>query len=296
MPVFLTRRAAMLGASSLLTLGPRMVAAEPAKETRERADAQFAALEHRFGGRLGVLALDTQSGARLEHRPDQRFPLCSTFKFLAAAAVLARVDRGEDRLDRSIAFGEGDLDSYAPVAKTHLAEGRMSLSELCAAALIWSDNTAANLLLRVIGGPQGLTLYARSLGDGVTRLDRIEPDLNTAIPGDDRDITSPAAMVGDMRAILLGNALSPASRRQLETWMVEAQTGPKRIRAGVPASWQVGDKTGSGDNATANVIAILRPPKRVPILVAVYYTQSTASKEERDAVHAEIGRMIVAAL
>jgi beta-lactamase class A len=259
----------------------------------QKANDRLAAIEARNGGRLGVVAVDTATGAEIAHRPDERLAMCSTFKFLAAAAVLKRVDDGKEQLDRRMPYTEKDLDSYAPVTKAHVAEGSMALSDLCAAALIWSDNTAGNLLLAALGGPEGITGYARSLGDTVTRLDCTEPTLNTAIPGDERDTTSARAMVSDIRAILLGGALAPTSRQQLETWLIEAKTGAARIRAGVAPSWRVGDKTGTGDNATANTIAILRPPGAAPILVAAYYTQSSASADARNAAHAEIGRIIV---
>jgi len=168
----------------------------------------------------------------------------------------------------------------------------MSLGDLCAAAIDWSDNTAGNLLLQAIGGPAGFTQYARSLGDPVTRLDRGEPALNSAIPGDERDTTGPLAMARDMRAVLVGDQLSEASRRQLAKWLIEDKVGDKRLRAGLPPSWRVGDKTGSGDNGTTNTIAILWPPGRAPILAAVYYTDSPASADTRNAVHKEIGGVI----
>src|SRR6185312_11277197 len=163
-------------------------------------------------------------------------------------AALKRVDEGQERLDRTIAFGPSDLLEYAPISKTHVAEGGMTLAEACAAAIDWSDNTAANLILQTIGGPQGYTRFARSLGDEVTRLDRNEPGLNECAPGDERDTTSPRAMAGDMRKVLMGDALSEASRRQLEAWLIDDKVGAKRLRAGLPPSWGIGDKTGSGEH------------------------------------------------
>ena len=256
------------------------------------ANDRLAAIETREGGRLGVAVLDSGAGLRLTLRADERFPMCSTFKLLAAAAVLKRVDEGSERLDRKIAFGPGDLLDYAPIAKMHVAEGGMTLADLCAAAIDWSDNTAANLILAAIGGPPGFTGFARSLGDSTTRLDRNEPGLNTSIPGDDRDTTTPLAMAEDMRKALLGDVLSAASRRQLEAWLIDDKVGGKRLRAGLPPSWGIGDKTGTGDNGTANTIAILRPPTRAPILAAVYYTGSAASIDARNAVHKQIGAII----
>lgn len=257
--------------------------------------ARLAALEARAGGRLGVVALDAGTGRRLAHRGDERFPLCSTFKVLLAGAVLARVERGQERLDRPIAYTTADLLEYAPVTAARVAEGRMTVEALCAAAVEASDNTAANLLLQALGGPAEVTAFARSLGDSVTRLDRTEPTLNTAIPGDPRDTTSPAAMVEALKAMLLGGALEPASCQRLEGWMQRCLTGGDRLRAGLPVTWGVGDKTGSGQRGTVNDVAILRPPGRAPILVAAYYTGSRAPMKDRNAVLAEVGRIVAAA-
>lgn len=168
----------------------------------------------------------------------------------------------------------------------------MTLADLCAAAIDWSDNTAANLILETIGGPAGFTQFARSLGDNVTRLDRNEPTLNEAAPGDERDRTSPAAMAEDMRKVLLGDALSDPSRRQLQTWLINDKVGDKRLRAGLPPSWRIGDKTGSGEHGSTNTIAILWPPERAPIIATVYYTGSSAPMDARNAIHRETGGLI----
>jgi beta-lactamase class A len=291
MPIVSNRRAFLVGLAVLASAQAR--AASPlSAEAANKANDQIAALEAREGGRLGVAVLDTASGSSLAHRAEERFPMCSTFKLLAAAAVLSRVDAGAEKLDRKIPYGQADLLEYAPVTKAHVAEGAMSLGDLCAAAIDWSDNTAANLLLQAIGGPAGFTQFARSLGDDVTRLDRNEPTLNTAIPGDERDTTSPLAMLRAMRAVLLDKKLSETSRRQLETWLIGDKVGDKRIRAGLPPSWRVGDKTGSGDNGTANTIAILWPPGRAALLATVYYTGSSASVDARNEVHKEIGAIV----
>src|SRR5438876_4339844 len=172
------------------------------------AAARVAAIEARIGGRIGVTALDTSNGKRFDHRAEERFPMCSTFKFLAAAAVLKRVDGGQEKLDRFVSDGAKDIQEYAPVTKAHLKDGGMTLGALYAAAIEQSDNTAGNLLLDAIGGPVGLTNFVRSIGDEMTRLDRKEPELNSAIPGDERDTTTPAAMCADTQRLLLGNVLS----------------------------------------------------------------------------------------
>lgn len=251
----------------------------------------WVALERRSQGRLGVAVLDTASGRRFGYRSSERFPLCSTFKVLAAAAVLARVDRGEERLDRRIAFGSRDLLEHAPVTRARLKEGSLTLLELCAAAVTVSDNTAANLLLGTLGGPAGLTAYARALGDEETRLDRSEPLLNLAEPGDPRDTTTPRAMARDLHALLLGDALAPASREKLTSWMQASTTGLARLRAGVPAGARVADKTGSGERGTTNDVAVLWLPERKPVVVAAYLTGTPAPAALRDAVLADVARL-----
>lgn len=241
--------------------------------------------------RIGVIALDTSSGQALaSYHQDDRFLMCSTFKFLAAAAVLKRVDEKKDRLDRFVRYGEADILEYAPVTKEHLAEGGMTLGALCGAAIEQSDNTAGNLLLDTVGGPSGLTRFIRSLGDEVTRVDRKEPDLNIFQAGDDRDTTSPAAMLRDMQRLLLGDILSTPSRRQLESWLQNCVTGKSLVRAAVPPNWVVGDKTGRGGNNATNDIAIIRPPGRAPILIAIYSSALPGKSEERDARIAAIAR------
>ena len=282
--------ASLFVAASAAPLGRVYAQAEP----RPGPSEQLAALERRYGGRLGVAILDSRSGRRINHRGEERFPMCSTFKWLAAAHVLSRVDRGEERLDRRVVFGKDELVAYSPVTEKHVGKPGMTLAELCHAAITLSDNTAGNLLLASFGGPAGLTAFARSLGDTRTRLDRIEPELNQAIPGDPRDTTTPAMMLADMRALLLGEALSTASRTQLAEWLVATRTGDERLRAGFPPGWRVGDKTGTSGNGIANDVAIAWPPGRDPLLVAAYYDGRDATSEQRNAVLAEVGRIVAA--
>lgn len=258
--------------------------------------ATFAALERESGGRLGVAMFDSRTGARLSYQADRRFPMCSTVKLLITGAVLARVDRGAERLDRRIRFADSDLLAHAPITKVHVGGNGMSLEELCAAAMIMSDNTAANLLLDVIGGPAGLTAFARSLGDEVTRLDRREPELNEARPDDPRDTTSPAMMLVDMHALVLGSALAPTSQAKLVAWLVANKTGDARLRASLPKDWRVGDKTGTGGYGTTNDVGIFWPPQRAPVLVTVYLTCSAASPEQRDGTIAAVGRAAAMAI
>lgn len=253
---------------------------------------QIAALE-KPGSRLGVVALDSASGAQITHRPNERFQFCSTFKFLAAAAVLKKVDEGKAELDRFVPYGEKDLLEYAPVTREHLAEGGMKLGALCAAALRQSDNTAGNLLLRELGGPAGLTKFLRSIGDTVTRSDRLEPELNLGAPGDERDTTTPAAMAADLQRLLTGNVLSEKSRARLQDWIAGNTTGAGMIRAGVPADWKVGDKTGRSGDGEVNDVAILHPPGRAPILLAIYTFQPNEKSDGRNKMIAEITRLVV---
>jgi beta-lactamase class A len=265
------------------------------------AVSTFADLEQHNGGRLGVAALDTATGRQLAWRGDERFPLCSTFKFLAAALALSRIDRGDERLERRIVFSDKDLVAYSPVTEKHVGAPGLSLAEICHAAITLSDNTAGNLLLASLGGPAVLTAWIRTLGDAETRLDRTETALNEAAPGDPRDTTTPRAMLGDMHRLLVGEALSAASRERLAGWLLASRTGARRLQAGFPAGWRVGDKTGSGNNGTANDIAIAWPSaptagRRAPILVAAYYTGSTIADDARNAVIAEAGRLAAAGL
>jgi beta-lactamase class A len=254
--------------------------------------ARLAALQEAHGGRLGAAILDTGSGRLVTHRGDERFPMCSTFKLLAVAGVLARVDRGKLDLAQRIEFAKADLVSYSPVTETHVGAPGMTLAQICEAAITLSDNTAGNLLLDQLGGPAGWTAYARSLGDDTSRLDRRETILNEAIPGDPRDTTTPVAMLRDLQAVLLGDALSAGSKAQLIAWLEATRTGDKRLRAGFPKEWRVGDKTGTSNNAVFNDIAIAWPPGRAaPLLVTAYYAETSVDGDTANAVIAEVGRI-----
>lgn len=244
------------------------------------------------GGRLGVAVL--QADGRIEgHRLDERFPMCSTFKWLAAAHVLQRVDRGMEKLGRRISYGRDVLLPHSPITEKHV-DGGMTLAELCHATITTSDNAAGNLLLASFGGPPGLTSFARRLGDDVTRQDRWEPELNEATPGDPRDTTSPRAMAHLLHATLLGNALSPSSREQLARWLEGCETNGKRLRANLPADWRMGSKTGTGGRGSANDVGIFWPPKRPPILVCAFVTNTQATEADRNAAIAAVARRVTA--
>jgi beta-lactamase class A len=258
-----------------------------------RFQQQIRQIEANSGGRLGVSILDTHSGLAYAYRGDERFRMCSTFKFLAAALVLSRVDQGQEQLSRRIAVLASDMVPYAPATQPRVGGVPITVAELCDAAVTVSDNVAANLLLKSFGGSLGLTTYARSLGDEFTRFDRIEPDLNEATPGDPRDTTTPDAMLKTMQKIVLGTALSPASREQITRWLIANKTGDKKLRAGLPPGWRAGDKTGSGGHGSNNDIAVLWPPGRAPVLVTCYLTQTSADFGVRDRAIAEVGRLVV---
>lgn len=253
-------------------------------------------IEERLDARIGVAVLDTQTGRRWGHRADERFPMSSTFKALACGAVLARVDAGQESLERRIRFEASDLVTYSPITKDRVGGDGMTLAEICEAAVTLSDNTAGNLILETLGGPAGLTDFARSLGDDMTRLDRWETELNEATPGDPRDTTTPRAMVDDLQALLFEGKLSEPSRDQLVSWLVASKTGDAKLRAGLPKDWRIGDKTGGGENGTNNDVAVIWPPGHEPLIVAVYITQTTASIDDRNAAIADIGRAIKATL
>ena len=249
-------------------------------------------IEAGSGGRLGVAVDDTATGRSYGHRANERFPMCSTFKLLACGAVLRRPDAGHEDLNRRIRFAASDLVPYSPITKDRVGGDGMTVAELCHAALTRSDNTAGNLILASLGGPSAVTAFARSLGDPLTRLDRIETALNEAAPGDVRDTTTPAAMAANLRLLVTEDRLSRPSRDQLITWLVANQTGGARLRAGLPADWRVGDKTGSGDRGTANDIAVIWPSGHKPLIVCVYLTDTKAGNDDCNATIAAVAKSV----
>ena len=252
--------------------------------------------ESRLGARLGVFIHDRETGTRWQYQADERFPLSSTFKTLACAALLQRVDGGLEQLDRQVIFSESDLVSYSPVTGERTGAPGMSLGELCAATLATSDNTAGNLILSAIGGPEGLTAFVRNLGDDRTRLDRWETELNEGVPGDARDTTTPAAMAALLEQLFFGQVLSEGSREQLERWLQGNTVGDDLLRAGLPGHWQIADKTGAGGFGSRSIAAVLRPPGRDAIIVTVYITQTDADMATRNAAIANIGRALARAV
>jgi beta-lactamase class A len=252
---------------------------------------RFKAIEARTDGRLGLWAGQQGNDNVVGWRENERFLMCSTFKALAVSAILSKVDRGDERLDRWVPYGREDLQSYAPAATANLSKGGMTLADLCAAAVELSDNTAANLILASLGGPAQVTAYLRALGDKTTRLDRTEPSLNDPAPnGAPLDTTTPASMTGLWRRLLLRDALSPASRTRLKGWLEATSTGPQRLPAATPRGWTLGHKTGSG-RTTIGDVGIATPPGGRPILIAVYLETSGALGRPHDDAIAEAARI-----
>ncbi|UUC95894.1 MULTISPECIES: class A beta-lactamase [Comamonas] len=273
--------------------GCAFISKQQAAAARALSD-ELAALEIQSRGRLGLYVLDTVSGAEAGWRGDERFPMCSTFKTLLAARVLYLAQRDEIRLWRKLYYSPSEVVAWSPISEKRAgANGGMTVQELCEAMVLVSDNTAANVLLEASGGPVALTQWLRELGDGITRLDRNEPSLNTALPGDERDTTTPQAMLQSLQKLLLGDVLEGYARALLQQWLVDSRTGDKRVRAGMPADWKVGGKTGSGERGTACDTLIVWPTEQsAPLLVTAYLTGSQLDGAGREAVLARAGETV----
>lgn len=242
-------------------------------------------IEEETGGRLGVALVDRQGTLLLGFNRDERFAMCSTFKAPLAAAVLTEVTLGKVGMEKEIPFTQGDILDYAPIVKQNRQRGHMSIAELTKAAVEVSDNSAANLLLTMVGGPEGLTVFFRAHGDAVTRLDRTEPTMNENAPGDPRDTTSPAAMAGLM-ARLLFRDLPASDATTLRGWLNASTTGDRRIRAGLPAGWTAGSKTGSCGTAY-NDVALVKSPKGDEYILAIYLDRPSVDTKAAEAAIAK---------
>lgn len=260
----------------------------------ENFSREIKRIEDAVEGRLGVAMFSIRTGEQFTYRAEERFPLCSTFKLLASAAVLARVDTGNEKLGRRVIFGREDLVEYSPMTGKRTGGEGMTMAELCEAAMTLSDNTAGNLILASLGGPAAITGFARALGDPMTRLDRIETALNEATPGDPRDTTTPAAMVSNLRKLVFGDALRIESRKRLVSWLLASKTGDTRLRAELPPGWRVGDKTGTGEHGSTNDVGVIWTAQDAPIAVAAYLTETSAPIEKRNAALAAVGKTIAA--
>ncbi|MFZ4115492.1 MAG: class A beta-lactamase [Chthoniobacterales bacterium] len=262
--------------------------------TSTSVEQQLADLEASSHGKIGVCAVDTSDNKSFCYRANERFPLCSTFKVMDVAAILKKSMTDPGLLKKRIIYTTSDLvTTWNPITEQHVAEG-MTINELCAAAMSYSDNSAANFLANQLGGPSAVTAFARSIGDDSFRLDHLEGDgLGSAIPGDPHDTTTPEGMTKSLRKIMLGDILSPNLRDPLQMWFKANTTGNTCIRAGVPIGWTVGDKTGSGDYGTRNDIAVLWPIKGSPIVLSIYFTQFEKEAPKRDDVIAAATRIVV---
>ena len=286
------KRRSLIAATTALFLSSGRMSWATERLSAMSARKQLEAIEKDLGGRLGVFALDTATGEQLGYRADERFAFCSTFKLIAASAILAKSMQMPGLLQQRIAYTKKDLVTYSPITEKHVGAG-MTIAELCAAALQYSDNTAANLLIANLGGTDAVTAFARSIGDDVFRLDRWETELNSAIPGDLRDTTTPQAMGNSLNRLALGDALQPAQRAQLCDWLLGNTTGATRIKAGIPSDWKIGDKTGTGDYGTANDVGVVWPVGRAPVIVAIYTTRNAKNAEPRSDTIAAASRVVV---
>jgi beta-lactamase class A len=270
------------------------VALATGAEAAERAESALKNIQKRIGGRLGVHVLDSQSGKRFGLDENSRYAMASTFKVALAAALLWQIDRKAFTLENRIHIDKSQLLLNSPAVEVKLmaSADAMTVRELLAAAVTQSDNAATNVLLRAMGGPSMVTEFFRTIGDHVSRLDRYELELNSNVVDDPRDTTTPRSMVDSMLAIFTRDVLSITSRALLIDWMTASKNGLDRVRAGLPKSWNGGDKTGNGDNGAINDIVVTYPPNRRPIFIAVYMSESKLTVPELSAAHAEIGRIV----
>ncbi|KIV72741.1 Beta-lactamase class A [Bacillus mycoides] len=249
----------------------------PVKHKNHATYKEFSQLEKKFDARLGVYAIDTGTNRTIAYRPNERFAFASTYKALAAGVLLQQ--NSTEKLNEVITYTKDDLVEYSPITEKHVDTG-MKLGEIAEAAVRSSDNTAGNILFNKIGGPKGYEKALRQMGDRVTMADRFETELNEAIPGDIRDTSTAKAIATNLKDFTVGNALPADKRKILTEWMKGNATGDKLIRAGVPTDWVVGDKSGAGSYGTRNDIAIVWPPNRAPIIIAIL-----SSKDEKEATY-----------
>lgn len=284
---------ALAPAATLLPLSS--LAAPSDNSNTQAAIAQLHQLEAKHDGRIGLMLLDADGATLLQHRADERFPMCSTFKMMLTACVLQHGASDAALMTRRVDYDKRVLMHNSPVTEKHVGQG-LSVQELCIAAMEYSDNAAANLLLDQIGGPSAVTAYARGLGDPDFYLVNQEGRLASGAPGEKSDTTTPQAMAHSLYRLALGGALPATQKELLLAWMRANKTGNKRIRAAVPAAWVVGDKTGSGDYGCTNDIAVLQRPGKTPLILAIYFTQQRKEAPLRDEVVAAAARMALASV
>ncbi|WP_170334875.1 class A beta-lactamase [Ruegeria arenilitoris] len=274
-------------------LSAALIAGTAAPSWAQHLQQTVTTWENRLDARIGVVLRDASSDWEISMRSEERFPMSSTFKSLLCGAVLARVDAGQEDLSRRVTYSADDLVTYSPVTENHLQNG-LTVGELCEATVALSDNTAGNLLLDTVGGPEGLTAFLRYIGDQTTRLDRWETALNEAAPGDPRDTSTPSAVLTTLEALLLGDVLEPSSAAQLRQWMIDDQVADALIRTHLPEGWVIGDKTGAGGNGSRAIIAFIEPEEGAHYFAAIYLTESDADFALRNQVVSEIGQAMIA--
>jgi Beta-lactamase class A len=252
--------------------------------------------ENALQARVGMTVFDANTGTTWQYRGDERFPLNSTYKTFSCAALLAKVDEKSLSLDQSVSISKEMLVTYSPITEKSLSPQTMTFGEVCRAAVSYSDNTAANVVFDAIGGTTGFNSYMRSIGDDQTRLDRKEPELNDATPGDERDTTTPNDIVSSLRKILLGNGLSVSSRNVLTQWMLDDQVAGALLRASLPSNWKIADKTGAGGYGSRSIVAVIWPPSKQPVVVGIYVTQTKASLQASNEAIARIGAALKEAI
>ncbi|UGQ48238.1 class A beta-lactamase [Massilia endophytica] len=290
MTIQTTRRRLVLAAAALPFI-PAFARATPPGKIQNA----FQALEKDLDGRLGIYAIDTGTGREFKYRAEEAFAMCSTFKLMLSAAVLQRSLKDPALLGKRIMYSKADMVFHAPITEKHIDDG-MTVQELCAATMQYSDNPAANLLMKELGGPAAVTAYARSIGDTAFRLDRWETELNSAIPGDERDTTTPQAMAQSLRKLALGDALPAAQQKLIVEWLIGNTTGATRIRAGLPKEWKVGDKTGAGAYGSNNDVAVVWPAGRAPVIMSIFTVRNQKDIDSRPDVLASAAKLIAEAL
>ncbi|MGE8131723.1 class A beta-lactamase [Methylobacterium sp. NPDC080182] len=290
----ISRRVVIAGSLSAVPFLAQAPTAVASKAQAASISQSLAELERRHKGRICVSIIDHMSDIHIEYRSDERVQMCSTFKVLAVANILHKVDQGNEKLSRRLTFTKGDLVEYSPITSGRVNEPGMTLGEICEAGLGYSDNTSANLMLATLGGPTALTAFCREIGDSVTRLDRLETEMNyPGWPDDLRDTTTAAAMAANLRKLFFTDFLSDLSRAQLASWMIECKTGYTRLRAGLPKYWLIADKTGTNNDklGNANDVAVAWPNDRPPLVIAAYCEVPDITSEQRNSILAEIGRI-----
>ncbi|MFV0575049.1 MAG: class A beta-lactamase [Vibrio sp.] len=268
---------------------PLIAFAEPSQYPL--VDKQIQQVEQELSARVGVTILDVDSGKLWDHNGDQRFPLTSTFKTIACGKLLNDSEDGQLQLTDTVKVRTVDLVTYSPVVEKYVGK-QIELQNACQAAMYMSDNTAANIIIKAVGGTEAVTQFARTLGDKVTRLDRFEPELNQGKPNDERDTTTPNMISQDINALLFGSVLSEQSKQQLKEWMVNNQVTGNLLRSVLPDYWHIADRSGAGGYGSRSITAVVWTDNQSPVIISIYLTQTEASMDELNQAIVEIGKAI----